>query len=214
MAGVIRWIDRAPRMSGPVRDHSFTLALVLMPLTAFAMVMGWDWLAESFQREDGEPSPEVQRLMAMDEEEMRRMRWPDTPETLEGSQPRVSSNSSVIVGAPEFALCASARDANCVADGNTLHYKGITIRIADIVVPDIKAARCDKEAELGRKSASRLVALLNEGPFSFHGAGKTYDKRGRRLIVVARNGRSLGDALMAEGLARAAEGPAKDWCSA
>jgi endonuclease YncB( thermonuclease family) len=38
------------------------------------------------------------------------------------------------------------------------------------------------------------------------------DRYGRKLRVVTRNGRSLGDILVAEGLARRWDGRRRSWC--
>ena len=42
--------------------------------------------------------------------------------------------------------------------------------------------------------------------------GRATDRYGRQLRVVTRGGRSLGDVLVAEGLARPWEGSRRPWC--
>ena len=84
---------------------------------------------------------------------------------------------------------------------------------ADINTPEVHEAKCDAEAALGRRATQRLRALLNEGPFDLEYAGRRdHDKYGRDLRIVSRDGRSLGDILVAEGLAERWTGSKRDWC--
>jgi micrococcal nuclease len=58
----------------------------------------------------------------------------------------------------------------------------------------------------------RLLALLNAGPFALEQRGRAVDRYGRTLRIVIRDGRSLGDTLIAEGLAEPWRGRRSDWC--
>ena len=59
----------------------------------------------------------------------------------------------------------------------------------------------------------RLRDLLNEGPFSLEQIGfRDEDKYGRKVRVLARDGASIGDILVAEGLARTWTGRREPWC--
>jgi endonuclease YncB( thermonuclease family) len=63
------------------------------------------------------------------------------------------------------------------------------------------------------KATYRLRELLNEGPFELNSIGsRDEDRHGRKLRVVVRNGRSLGDQLVSEGLARTWSGRREPWC--
>jgi endonuclease YncB( thermonuclease family) len=116
-------------------------------------------------------------------------------------------------GNARFSLCRSANQQNCVVDGDTIHFGGEVIRIADINTPETHEAKCDAEAALGRRATQRMLALLNEGPFEIEYAGRRdTDKYGRDLRIVSRNGRSLGDILVSEGLAERWTGHKRDWC--
>jgi micrococcal nuclease len=54
---------------------------------------------------------------------------------------------------------------------------------------------------------------MNEGPFEFARSGpRDEDRYGRKLRVLVRDGRSLGDILVAEGLARRWDGARRGWC--
>jgi micrococcal nuclease len=112
-----------------------------------------------------------------------------------------------------FALCGAPRQQSCVIDGDTIRYGGITIRLADIDAPETHSPSCASEAALGRQATRRLLELMNEGPFAVVRAGlRDEDRYGRKLRTLERGGRSLGDVLVAEGLARPWDGARRSWC--
>jgi endonuclease YncB( thermonuclease family) len=111
-----------------------------------------------------------------------------------------------------FTMCGSGSRHDCVVDGDTFWTGGIKIRIADIDAPETHPPRCASEAQLGEAATQRLLALLNEGPFTLATAGRDEDRYGRKLRIVERNGRSLGAALVSEGLAREWTGHREPWC--
>ena len=111
-----------------------------------------------------------------------------------------------------FAVCGMVR-RTCVVDGDTIWLEGLKIRIADIDTPEISQPRCDYEYDLGIKARDRLVVLLNQGEFSAVPTGnRDEDQYGRKLRVLMRDGRSIGDQLVAEGLARTWSGRREPWC--
>jgi len=113
---------------------------------------------------------------------------------------------------PHFELCGGTR-RTCVVDGDTFWLEGEKIRIADIDTPEISEPKCDAEYELGMKATYRLRDLLNAGSFEVRTIGdRNVDRYGRKLRVVVRNGRSLGDQLVREGLARTWTGRREPWC--
>ncbi|OYW84093.1 MAG: nuclease [Sphingobium sp. 32-64-5] len=111
-----------------------------------------------------------------------------------------------------FTLCHTGGGTNCVVDGDTIWLDGQKIRIADIDAPETHPSRCDREAELGRRATERLHVLVNAGPFTVATLGRATDRYGRKLRVLTREGRSLGDLLVAEGLARTWTGRREPWC--
>ena len=114
---------------------------------------------------------------------------------------------------PSLALCGSAFRRNCVVDGDTIWLNGTKIRIADIDTPEVSEPRCGAERQLGMEAPYRLRELLNEGPFSVSPIGaRDEDQYGRKLRVLNRNGQSIGDMLVAEGLARTWTGRREPWC--
>jgi len=105
----------------------------------------------------------------------------------------------------------SANGAVRVIDGDTFDYGGQRIRIADIDAPELNA-RCAEEAWLAAAATRRLRALLAQGPFQLVPVSRDEDRHGRKLRIVVRNGRSIGDILAAEGLARTWSGRHQPWC--
>jgi micrococcal nuclease len=100
-----------------------------------------------------------------------------------------------------------------VIDGDTFRVGGDTIRIADIDTPETNPARCAYEADLGDRATRRLAQLLGQGPFKLQPAGRDADRYGRKLRVVTRGGYSVGNVLVAEGLARTWTGRREPWCA-
>jgi endonuclease YncB( thermonuclease family) len=59
-----------------------------------------------------------------------------------------------------------------------------------------------------------MLELLNAGPFELQAfEDRDADRYGRLLRVVVRDGKSLGDQLVSEGLARTWTGRREPWCS-
>ncbi len=112
-----------------------------------------------------------------------------------------------------FAICDGLRHDYCVIDGDTFTFRGEKIRIADIDAPETYPPRCESEARLGQQATRRLQELLNAGPFALWQAGvRDEDRYRRKLRTVVRDGRSLGDILVSEGLAREWTGRRMPWC--
>ena len=113
-----------------------------------------------------------------------------------------------------FTICGR-KPVTCVVDGDTFWLEGEKIRIADINTPEVRSPQCTEERTLGVRATVRLIELLNQGPFELRQSdGDDRDRYGRLLRVVERNGISLGDQLIAEGLAHAWEGRRLSWCAA
>lgn len=100
-----------------------------------------------------------------------------------------------------------------VIDGDTFVYAGTRIRIADIDTPEVHG-RCPEESALAAQATWRLGVLLGQGPFELHRlpSGRDHDRYGRELRIVTRGGQSLGNVLVAEGLARTWTGRREPWC--
>ncbi|MBB3658176.1 endonuclease YncB(thermonuclease family) [Rhizobium sp. BK650] len=110
-----------------------------------------------------------------------------------------------------FGYCGQGEHINCVGDAGIFWYKGEKIVIADMISPDVDRARCEDERKIAFAAKSRLLALLNAGPFDMNAAGKSDDRGAPR--VVSRDGRSFGTRLIDEGLARKPGSAGGSWCA-
>lgn len=120
-------------------------------------------------------------------------------------------------GTPEIVfvtlpMCRSGQGSNCVIDGDTFRLDGQSIRIADIDTPETRGFSCAAEKALGDHATRRMSELLNAGPFELQPYARDTDQYGRKLRVVTRDGKSLGQVLVGEGLARAWDGARQSWC--
>jgi micrococcal nuclease len=112
-----------------------------------------------------------------------------------------------------FDFCSWSSQSYCVIDGDTIRYAGTKIRIEDIDTPEIHDFKCDSELERGLRAKSRLLELINAGPFEIvYSGGRNEDQYGRKLRRIVRNGLSLGELLVDEGLARRYAGGRRSWC--
>ncbi|MBB4571571.1 thermonuclease family protein [Rhizobium leucaenae] len=111
-----------------------------------------------------------------------------------------------------FLICGADRHVNCVVDGDTFWFQGEKIRVADIDTPELSPPRCEVERIKGEAAKARLLALLNSGKFSLSAGSRDEDKYGRKLRTVTRSGRSLGEELIDERLARRWDGARHPWC--
>jgi len=115
--------------------------------------------------------------------------------------------------AATFTPCGPGRDVACVVDGDTFKLGDRTIRITGIDAPELAAPRCPEEAVLARRSADRLLVLLDQGPFDMIAHRlQRQDRLGRDLMVIKRNGVSIGRQLIDEGLAHRYIGSKWSWC--
>ncbi len=111
-----------------------------------------------------------------------------------------------------FPICAGGARVTCVVDGDTFWLDGVKIRIADINTPEIGSPQCAAEAALGQQATQKLRQLLNGGDFSLARIDRDEDQYGRKLRIVLRDGQSIGDMLVAEGLAHEWRGRRESWC--
>ncbi len=111
-----------------------------------------------------------------------------------------------------FGICFGPDRYTCVVDGDTIWFEGRKIRIADINTPEISKPGCASEERLGQQAKMRLLTLLNQGSFSLQSIDRDQDQYGRDLRIITRDGESLGEVLVAEGLAERWQGYRRDWC--
>ncbi len=127
------------------------------------------------------------------------------------SGPRTSL-AAVGATSTSFGLCHTGGGFNCVVDGDTIWLEGQKIRIADIDAPETHDPGCASEKTLGDRATARLHQLVNSGPVSLRSIDRDEDRYGRKLRIVEVDGRSVGDTLVEEGLARWYEGGRRPWC--
>jgi endonuclease YncB( thermonuclease family) len=111
-----------------------------------------------------------------------------------------------------FSMCFIGGGTNCVVDGDTIWLEGEKIRIADIDAPETHDPRCASEKALGDRATIRLQELLDSGTVTLEPIDRDTDIYGRKLRLVLVDGKSVGDTLVAEGLARWYEGHRRPWC--
>jgi micrococcal nuclease len=112
-----------------------------------------------------------------------------------------------------FTLCQGGRSPACVIDGDSFRLGDRSIRITGIDAPELASPRCPEEAALARRSTNRLLTILNEGSFDMIAHRlQRQDRHGRDLMVLERNGGSIGDRMIAEGLAHRYIGSKRSWC--
>lgn len=111
-----------------------------------------------------------------------------------------------------FTICDGSVRVNCVVDGDTFWYRGQKIRIADINAPEVSKPQCEAEKNVGMLARDRLLIMLNEDAFSLTAGLRDEDRYGRKLRTVWRAGVSLGEKLVAEGLAHHWGGAHHGWC--
>lgn len=109
-------------------------------------------------------------------------------------------------------LCHTGGGYNCVVDGDTIWLNGQKIRIADIDAPETHEPRCQAEQALGDRATRRLQQLLESGTITLATIDRDEDRYGRKLRLVLVDGKSVGDTLVSEGLARWYAGGRRPWC--
>lgn len=126
--------------------------------------------------------------------------------------PQRASETAAPSHALNYPICGAGPRINCVVDGDTAWVDGVKVRVADIDAPETHPPRCSYEADLGDKATRRLAALMSAGPFETKTVDRDEDRYGRKLRVFVRDGHSLGDQLVVEGLARTWDGRRHPWC--
>ena len=112
----------------------------------------------------------------------------------------------------KFYLCGTAKQDDCVIAADSFMLQGEKIRIAGIEVPDIRKPRCEAERIKASDAKLRVRAFLDSGPFDVIAANAgDEDSGGQKIRAVTRNGVSLSDILVREGLARR-PGSTGGWC--
>lgn len=127
---------------------------------------------------------------------------------------REKAEVTPLPGQISFSACGESARTNCVVDGDTIWATGEKIRLADIDAPEIFSPECEWERHLGERASARLTELLNNGSVALETpSSRDRDKYGRLLRIATVNGVSVGDQLIAEGLAYRWGKHQRGWCS-
>lgn len=101
-------------------------------------------------------------------------------------------------------------------DGDTFEDRrtGTRYRLVNVDTPETgDRTRCRAERRLGQRATQRTRALIAEAQnLTLHPTGRV-DAYGRQVVRVLVDGRDLGEALIADGLARAWHGRREPWCA-
>ena len=116
-----------------------------------------------------------------------------------------------VAPAASMPVCSGGHRVNCVVDGDTFWWRGKKYRIADIDAPETDAS-CEAERRLAAEATSKLKDLL-ANDFAVEPTGR-FDRYGRRLVIVKIDNKSVGETLIAAGLARRWQGRKEHWCPA
>lgn len=138
--------------------------------------------------------------------------WPDISQ-MAADRPFGTPSVGGSLISERFAACSGSIRFNCVIDGDTIWARGEKVRLADIDTPEVFSPRCAQELARGLRASERLLQLLNQGPFTLETMGRAEDRYGRALRVAMRDGLSLGQILVGEGLARPWDGARHSWCA-
>ena len=110
----------------------------------------------------------------------------------------------------KFQICGSGKRHTCVADGDTVWFKGEKMRLRGFNTPEVSNPKCRKEARLAAKATKRLQKILNANAWSISRHG--FDRYGRTLAEFHIGRETAGDKMIREGLAHKWEGYKHDWC--
>ncbi|MGF9562056.1 hypothetical protein [Neorhizobium sp. JUb45] len=137
--------------------------------------------------------------------------------TAAGAKALAPDGGAKMVGAGfkgQFYYCGRSGLNDCIAEAGVFWHDKTAVRLADVDVPGAESAKCDAERQRGFRAKVRLRELLGAGPFDLvlSDSGDR-EQAGAKLRVAMRNGKSIGDQLVREGLAQPKGGAFTNWCS-
>ncbi len=201
--------SKPPHRGNRSSSHAITgwIALGLAPIAGLGVIALLPGQSEAQSASAETVSAETANTLAPDTAPNRS--GADTPSANAVSASSRSAASLSAPSAPERALfprCSGPVRVTCVVDGDTIWYQGTKIRIADIDTPEISQPGCPQERALGERASERLREL------DLPPDGRSEDRYGRALRIITRNGESLGEVLVREGLAARWGGGKPRWC--
>jgi endonuclease YncB( thermonuclease family) len=135
------------------------------------------------------------------------------PDALAGLPDLPASTDNVSAHRIAFGFCQGREDDNCIIDGDSFNIHGQSVRLAGIDAPELGNPGCESERQLAERAEERLHELLNGGAVRLIRTGvRDRDRYGRLLRDAEVDGASVGEQLIAEGLAQPWRGQKADWC--
>ncbi|MGE7369166.1 hypothetical protein ACQKKX_08850 [Neorhizobium sp. NPDC001467] len=142
---------------------------------------------------------------------------PPTIAPTPGAKSLAADGGAKMVGAGfkgRFYYCGRSGLNDCIAESGVFWHDRTAVRLADVDVPSAESARCEAERQRGFRAKVRLRELLDAGPFDLVLSDNgDREQAGAKLRVAMRNGKSIGDQLVREGLAQPKGGTVSNWCS-
>lgn len=136
--------------------------------------------------------------------------------------------TAVSFAAAPGALAGEARRLACIelyaTDGDSITCDGTNMRdmgdgapfVSGYDTPEIQRSKCDQELELGRKAKRRMEELLSRPGIQVFDSGQFDKTQSKRPLVWVKlpSGRTVGNLMIAEGLARKWTPDYKaNWCA-
>lgn len=135
---------------------------------------------------------------------------------MSGTRSLAPDGGAKMVGAGfkgQFYYCGRSGLNNCIAESGVFWHDKTAVRLADVDVPSAESARCDAERQRGFRAKVRLRELLDAGPFDLVLSDNgDRELAGAKLRVAMRDGKSIADQLVREGLAQPKGGRSAGWC--
>lgn len=101
-----------------------------------------------------------------------------------------------------------------IIDGDTIRYRGSTIRLLGFDTPETFEPNCAAELTKGNLATARLRTLVSAASVVGLQYNSESDRYGRSLASLFLDGQDVGDLLIKESLARSYSGGQRlTWCS-
>lgn len=109
-----------------------------------------------------------------------------------------------------MALCGAGPRITCVVDGDTVWIAREKIRLEGIDAPEVSEPHCSSELARGQAAKRRLAEILADHVTIERNGTDRYGRTLARLRLP--DGRTAGEILVGEGLARHWTGRRESWC--
>lgn len=127
---------------------------------------------------------------------------------------------AAFLNAPQLNFATAQETASLslrVIDGDTVEVRGTgeRVRLQNIDTPETEGrAKCDAERAAGEAAKHAAIEMVAAAHTITISRTSRHDRYGRTIGFVLIDGRDLGEAMMAAGLARPWRGHREPWCAA